>query len=128
LPLSVLLDHALDGLEAGAAHHSASLDAPRDELDGDLRTLVDVLGEEDHRFELIDATVSIKAPASVLSDRDREVLALRFGEDLTQTQIAATVGVSQMQVSGSCAGRLHGWASWPAPKSDAARFRDRALG
>jgi RNA polymerase sigma-B factor len=48
---------------------------------------------------LVDANVSIEAAASFLCDRDREALALRFGEDLTQTQIAARVGVSQMQVS-----------------------------
>ena len=35
----------------------------------------------------------------VLSDRDREVLRLRFTEDLTQTEISNVVGVSQMQVS-----------------------------
>jgi RNA polymerase sigma-B factor len=35
----------------------------------------------------------------VLSDRDREVLRLRFSEDLTQTEISKLVGVSQMQVS-----------------------------
>ena len=35
----------------------------------------------------------------VLSVRDREVLRLRFGEDLTQTEISKRVGVSQMQVS-----------------------------
>ena len=37
--------------------------------------------------------------AGVLSVRDREVLRLRFGEDLTQTEISKRVGVSQMQVS-----------------------------
>ena len=35
----------------------------------------------------------------VLSDRDREVLRLRFAEDLTQTEISERIGVSQMQVS-----------------------------
>ena len=36
---------------------------------------------------------------SVLSDRDREVLRLRFAEDLTQSEIGARVGVSQMHIS-----------------------------
>ncbi len=35
----------------------------------------------------------------MLNDRDREVLRLRFGEDLTQTEIAERIGVSQMQIS-----------------------------
>ena len=36
---------------------------------------------------------------SVLSDREREILRLRFAEDLTQSEIGARVGISQMQVS-----------------------------
>jgi RNA polymerase sigma-B factor len=35
----------------------------------------------------------------VLSERDREILRLRFAEDLTQTEISRIIGVSQMQVS-----------------------------
>ena len=43
--------------------------------------------------------VTVSAVARQLSEREREVLILRFVEDLTQTQIAEMVGVSQMQVS-----------------------------
>jgi RNA polymerase sigma-B factor len=58
-----------------------------------------VLGEEDGRYELIDQTVTVSAAARQLSARERKVLGLRFIEDMTQTQIAQEIGVSQMQVS-----------------------------
>jgi len=50
-------------------------------------------------FELVDASVTISASAHQLSARERHVLALRFVQDMTQTQIAEEIGVSQMQVS-----------------------------
>ena len=43
--------------------------------------------------------MAISSAAHQLSDRERKVLGLRFVEDLTQTQIAEQIGVSQMQVS-----------------------------
>lgn len=97
--LEIPIEDVLDALETAAAHHSASLDAPREEGDDESGTLVDVLGEEDGRYELIDQTVTVSAAARQLSARERKVLGLRFIEDMTQTQIAQEIGVSQMQVS-----------------------------
>jgi RNA polymerase sigma-B factor len=97
--LELSLEEVLDALETAGAHHSASLDAPRDDVDGEAGTLADSFGEEDERFELVDASVTIAAAASELSARERRVLVLRFVDDLTQTQIADEIGVSQMQVS-----------------------------
>jgi RNA polymerase sigma-B factor len=97
--LEFSVEDVLDALEAAAAHHSASLDAPREDGEEDSGTLVDVFGEEDARYELVDETVTISVAARQLSARERRVLALRFVHDMTQTQIAAEIGVSQMQVS-----------------------------
>jgi RNA polymerase sigma-B factor len=97
--LELSIEDVLDALEAAAAHHSASLDAPREEGDEESGTLVDAFGEEDRRYELVDETVTISAAARHLSARERRVLALRFVQDMTQTQIASEIGVSQMQVS-----------------------------
>jgi RNA polymerase sigma-B factor len=97
--LEIPVEEVLDALETAAAHHSASLDAPREDGDEESGTLVDVFGEEDHRYELIDQTVTVSVAAQELSARERKVLALRFVEDMTQTQIAQEIGVSQMQVS-----------------------------
>jgi RNA polymerase sigma-B factor len=97
--MELSVEDVLDALEAAGAHHSMSLDTPRDDGDSDGGTIADVLGEEDKRFEYIDAGASIAQAAQQLSERERRILALRFIEDRTQTQIAEIEGVSQMQVS-----------------------------
>jgi RNA polymerase sigma-B factor len=97
--LEFSIEEVLDALETAAAQHSASLDAPREDGDEDSGTLVDVFGEDDPRYELVDETVTISEAARKLTARERKVLALRFVRDLTQTQIAQEIGVSQMQVS-----------------------------
>jgi RNA polymerase sigma-B factor len=97
--LEMSIDDVLDALETAGAHHSTSLDAPREDGDGDSSSLADAFGQEDERFELVDASVTIAASAHQLTARERHVLALRFVQDMTQTQIADEIGVSQMQVS-----------------------------
>src|SRR5579875_575218 len=97
--MELSLEDVLDALEAAGAHHSMSLDTPRDDGESDGGTIADVLGEEDKRFEFIDAGASIQQAAQQLTERERRILALRFIEDRTQTQIAEIEGVSQMQVS-----------------------------
>ena len=97
--LEMSIEDVLDALETPGAHHSTSLDAPREDAEGDTGSLADALGQEDERFELVDASVTLSASAHQLSPRERHVLALRFVQDMTQTQIAEEIGVSQMQVS-----------------------------
>ena len=95
----ISVEAVLDALEAAGAHHAVSLDIPREDSEGEIGTLGDAIGEIDERFDLIDDATSIGEVAKQLSERERQVLALRFIADLTQTQIAAEIGVSQMQVS-----------------------------
>jgi RNA polymerase sigma-B factor len=98
--LELSVEDVLEALEAAEAHHSTSLDAPREERSsGEAGALVDMLGDEDNRYELVDATVTISVAAQELSPRERRVLGLRFVDDMTQTQIAREIGVSQMQIS-----------------------------
>jgi len=97
--LELSIEDVLDALETSGAHHTVSLDTPREDSDGESGTLADAFGEIDQRFEFVEASVSIAAAARHLSARERRVLELRFVEDLTQTQIAELIGVSQMQVS-----------------------------
>lgn len=97
--LELSMEDVLDALETAAAHHSASLDAPREDGEEESGTLVDVFGREDPHYELVEDTVTISSAARQLSARERRVLSLRFVKDMTQTQIATEIGVSQMQVS-----------------------------
>jgi RNA polymerase sigma-B factor len=97
--LELSIEDVLEALETASAHHATSLDTPRDDGDGETGTLADAFGDEDVRFDLVDASVTISDAARNLSQRERSVLVLRFVNDLTQTQIAEEIGVSQMQVS-----------------------------
>lgn len=97
--LELAVEDVLDALETAAAHHSTSLDAPREDRGDDSGALVDTFGEEDRRYELVEQTTTVTVAARELTARERRVLALRFAGDMTQTQIAKEIGVSQMQVS-----------------------------
>jgi RNA polymerase sigma-B factor len=97
--LEMPIEDVLEALETASAHHSTSLDAPRDDGEEESGSLADAFGEEDDRYELVDASVTIAVAARQLSARERRVLVLLFVEDMTQTQIAEQIGVSQMQVS-----------------------------
>ena len=97
--LELSIEDVLEALETAGAHHSVSLDAPNTDDDGSAGTLASSFGEEDARFELIDEGLTIAAAAKALPVHERRVLHLRFVQDLTQTQIAERIGVSQMQVS-----------------------------
>jgi RNA polymerase sigma-B factor len=97
--LELSIEDVLAGIEAGAAHHATSLDAPRDEDDGELSTLADSFGVEESGYERVELGATIGLAAERLTERERRVLALRYVEDLTQAEIAAEIGVSQMQVS-----------------------------
>ena len=99
LYMEVSVEQVLDGLEAAAAHHATSLQEPHDELDGESRSLSDVFGEDDPRFEQIETRLTIASAASELSEREQLVLELRFKGGFTQSEIAKRIGVSQMQVS-----------------------------
>ncbi len=58
-----------------------------------------LLGDEDPRFELVELDLTVASALRQLEPRERTILHMRFVQELTQTQIAAKVGVSQMQVS-----------------------------
>src|SRR3954464_6792939 len=93
------LEDALEALQAGAASAAAPLDAPAGALEDGDRTLADTIGYDDAGIERAEEVAALRSLRDVLDDRDRTVLYLRFVEDLTQTEIARRIGVSQMQVS-----------------------------
>src|SRR5579871_2643179 len=61
--LELSIEDVLDALETAGAHHSTSLDAPREDVEGESTTLADAFGEEDKRYELVDASVTIASAA-----------------------------------------------------------------
>lgn len=97
--LELSVEQVLESIETSRAHHCASLDAPHDDGEGETGTFADSFGVIDSSLALVDQKVTIGAAARRLSPRERRVVLLRFSGDLTQTQIADRIGVSQMQVS-----------------------------
>ena len=97
--LKLPVEKVLEAIAANAAYDTASLDTPLRSSDDESQTIAATVGETDGRFELIEAGVSIGPALKALPERDRLILHLRFVEDLTQTEIAERMGISQMHVS-----------------------------
>ncbi|MHB8531286.1 MAG: SigB/SigF/SigG family RNA polymerase sigma factor [Solirubrobacteraceae bacterium] len=97
--LEIDLEDVIDALQAIRAYETVSLDAPRNNGEDDVVAYGDSIGKEDERYELVELDVTVSAALGQLPARERAVLKLRFVDDLTQTEIAERVGISQMQVS-----------------------------
>ncbi|MGI8506800.1 MAG: SigB/SigF/SigG family RNA polymerase sigma factor [Solirubrobacteraceae bacterium] len=99
-------EEVLDGLQVGEAYDTVSLDAPAPTDGGSATSRLEAIGYRDGRLGRVDEQATIFAAARHLPVRERQILLLRFGADLTQTEIAERVGVSQMQVSRLLRGSL----------------------
>ncbi len=89
----------LEAMEASDARRTMSLDQPAGGEDLGDSSIGDRVGGDDPGFELVEERSAISSGARVLTDLEREVLRLRFVEDLTQSKIAERVGYSQMHIS-----------------------------
>jgi RNA polymerase sigma-B factor len=98
--LELDVENVLDALAAIQAYETLSLDGPRSAVDEDpLVPYIESLGREDERYELVELDATVASALVSIPPRERAILRLRFFDDLTQTEIAHRVGVSQMQVS-----------------------------
>ena len=96
--LGVDVEQILEAREAVGARRAASLERPPEDADDDERPVRE-LSVDDPGFAAAEDAATISRLAAVLSERDREVLRLRFEQDLTQSEIAERIGCSQMHVS-----------------------------
>jgi len=98
--LEVSVEEVLEGLEAGTAHFAASLDVPAGAEDSETAESVgERLGCEDEHYGLVETRLSLAAALSRLPHVERHALSLRIDSGMKQTEIAARLGCSQMQVS-----------------------------
>jgi RNA polymerase sigma-B factor len=98
--LELDVEQVIDALQATEAYETLSLDAPRPGGEGEITTTYgDSMGHEDERYELVELDATIVAALKHVPARERAMLHMRFVEELTQTEIAARIGISQMQVS-----------------------------
>jgi RNA polymerase sigma-B factor len=95
--LGVSEEDVLEGLEGARAYNATSLSTPTSS-DGGME-LGDTLGGVDPEFELAELRVALGPALAALDEREQRILTLRFYGNLTQSQIAEQVGVSQMHVS-----------------------------
>ena len=97
--LELSADEVAEAYEASVAHHAASLDVPVAMSDGDGASMGELMGDEDPGFELVVNREALKPLLAELGTRDKKILLMRFFRNMTQSQIADELGVSQMQVS-----------------------------
>lgn len=96
--LEISEEEVLEGLEGAGAYNAVSLSTRTG--DGDRATeLGELLGSEDGEFELAELRVALGPALATLDEREQRILTLRFYGNLTQSQIAEQIGVSQMHVS-----------------------------
>lgn len=93
-------EEVLEALESSQAYNSISLQAsPNADTGDDEATLVDYLGGDEEAYDTMEDRTMLAPGFAKLDARERYILHLRFFEGLTQSQIAARVGISQMHVS-----------------------------
>jgi RNA polymerase sigma-B factor len=91
-------EEILEAMQARSARGALSLHAPQGEP-GEAMTLQDTLGAEDPDIERAEQRAQLHRLMTEVSPRAREMLRMRFEEDMTQAEIGAAIGISQMQVS-----------------------------
>ena len=96
--LGTTVEEVLECIESGNAYATLSLDAG-DHGDDGVASMLNTLGEVDPSLEHVEVRESIRPLLAVLPEREKRILLLRFFQNMTQSQIAEEIGVSQMHVS-----------------------------
>ena len=96
--LGVEVEDVLEGIESANAYATLSLDAGEGSEDG-LGSMLDTMGALDEALDHVEIRESIRPLIEALPPRQKQILLLRFFRQMTQSQIAQEVGISQMHVS-----------------------------
>jgi RNA polymerase sigma-B factor len=97
--LAIDVADVLEILEAQHNRRPLSLDAPPVGEDPEDSNGAEWVGRPDGNFDLVDDRLAMESVLPSLGEREREILRLRFAEELPQTEIAARIGCSQMHIS-----------------------------
>ena len=92
-------EDVLEAMEASSTYTMIPLVGENDEWEKPSYNLADVLGREDPMLMVADSREMLAVALKGVPELDQRMLHLRFSSGLTQCQIAAALGVSQMQVS-----------------------------
>ena len=93
------VEEIVEGIESSHAYSTLSLDATDGSEDGSTSSMLDAIGVDDVGLEHVEIRESIKPLLEKLEPREKKILLLRFFKNMTQSQIAEEIGVSQMHVS-----------------------------
>ncbi|GAB3196341.1 hypothetical protein GCM10027062_05390 [Nocardioides hungaricus] len=93
------VEEIVEGIESSNAYSTLSLDASDDGDEGGAASMLDAIGVDDEGLEHVEIRESIKPLLDRLEPREKKILLLRFFKNMTQSQIAEEIGVSQMHVS-----------------------------
>ncbi|MEV6825253.1 SigB/SigF/SigG family RNA polymerase sigma factor [Amycolatopsis sp. NPDC051102] len=96
--LDMAVETVREGLLAAHAYRAGSIDTPTRGAEDNL-TVADQLAEDDSGFERFENHIALRAAMATLEPRERAIVKMRFVDELTQSQIAQRVGISQMHVS-----------------------------
>jgi RNA polymerase sigma-B factor len=96
--LSVSEEDVVQGLDSGHAYRAMSLQAP---VQGEepVTELSDLIGGVDPDMECVEDREALRPLVAKLPRREQQIIALRFFGNMTQSQIAERMGMSQMHVS-----------------------------
>ena len=92
-------EEVVEALETYHAYSTRSLSQPLGLGDSDEGTVEDLFGAPEEGYDEVEHGVLLESGLAALDDRERAIIELRFFEGLTQSEIAARVGISQMHVS-----------------------------
>lgn len=96
--LGIPVSDVLEGLEASEVYRSSSLDEMLSS-DAGSATVGELVGAADAELARVDFMQALRPVLGELAERERTIVLLRFFGNMTQTQIADEVGISQMHVS-----------------------------
>ncbi|QNT92000.1 RNA polymerase sigma factor sig8 [Streptomyces griseofuscus] len=97
--MSLSEDEVREARLASNGYNSSSLDATLNGSEDGEAALQDFIGTEDTALELVEDFHTLAPMIAELDERDRQLIHMRFVEELTQAQIGERLGVSQMHVS-----------------------------
>ncbi|MEW2304380.1 RNA polymerase sigma factor SigF [Streptomyces sp. NPDC006655] len=97
--MSLSEDEVREARLASNGYNSSSLDAAISGSEDGETALADFIGTDDQALELVEDFHALAPMIAALDERDRQIIHMRFVEELTQAQIGERLGVSQMHVS-----------------------------
>jgi len=128
--LDITADRLLAANSAALAYRPVSLDIATGDDSIGTADLARALGHTDPRYDAVDNRLTLRTLVAALPERDRRIVTMYFYEEMTQAQIAAQIGFSQMHVSRllrSCLTRLHTQMTAPPVHRPSASGKDRPV-